>query len=517
MPEASRARTADPIRNILIVGGGTAGWMTAAALAKSLKARDVAITLVESEQIGTVGVGEATIPPITTFNQLLGLDEAAFMRATQASFKLAIEFVDWMGPGHRYLHPFGGFGLDIEALKFHQIWLRALHEGWAPPIDAFNLSAQASRLGRFALPSRDPGQVMSSLKYAFHFDAGLYAKHLRAYAEQRGVTRVEGKVVQVAQHGETGFVTSVTLDGGRTLEADLFIDCSGFRGLLIEQTLKTGYDDWSHWLPNDRAVAMPCETGADGLTPYTRATADAAGWRWRIPLQHRTGNGYVYASADLSDDEAVARLRATLDGPALAEPNFLRFQAGRRRQAWVKNVVAIGLSSGFLEPLESTSIHLIQAGITKLLALFPDKGFDPVEIAEYNRLTAQQVELIRDFIILHFKTNGRTEPYWVRAREMAIPETLERKIALFAASGRLFQSDYDLFAEPSWIAVLLGQGVVPHRHDPLVDALDDAMVRGQLSRLATLIRRTAEGLPTHEAFIARYCAASPTPAARVPA
>ncbi|PHY22635.1 tryptophan halogenase family protein [Caulobacter sp. BP25] len=494
------------IREVLIIGGGTAGWMTAAALAKALPP-GVRVRLVESEQIGTVGVGEATIPPINTFNQVLGLDEADFMRATKASFKLAIEFVGWMGEGHRYLHPFGNFGLDIEALKFHQAWLRALHEGWAPPIDAFNLSAQASHLKRYAPPARDPGQVLSSLKYAFHFDAGLYARYLRAYAEQRGVIRIEGKVAEVRQHGETGFVTGVALESGQALEAELFIDCSGFRGLLIEQALQAGYDDWSHWLPNDRAVALPCVTGGDGLTPYTRATADAAGWRWRIPLQHRTGNGYVYSSKHISDDEALSRLRATVDGEPLGEPNFLRFQAGRRKQAWVKNVVAIGLSSGFLEPLESTSIHLIQAGITKLLALFPHTGFDPVEIAEYNRLTALQVELIRDFIILHFKANGRDEPYWRDARAMAIPQSLQHKIELFAASGRLFVSDYDLFAEASWIAVLLGQGVVPRRHDPLVDALETDALKAQLSRLAGLIRQTAEALPPHEAFIARYCAA----------
>jgi tryptophan 7-halogenase len=495
----------DPIRTVLIVGGGTAGWMTAAALSKALP-RTVAVTLVESEQIGTVGVGEATIPPIAAFNELLGLDEAAFLRATKGSFKLAIQFVDWMGPGQRYLHPFGAFGLDIEALKFHQVWLRAHHEGWAPPIDAFNLSARAAELGRFALPSKDPGQVMSSLKYAYHFDAGLYARFLRGYAEQRGVTRVEGKVASVRQHGETGFVTGVALDDGRTLEADLFVDCTGFRGLLIEQTLKAGFEDWSHWLPNDRAVAMPCVTGGDGLTPYTRATADAAGWRWRIPLQHRTGNGYVYSSRHISDEDALARLRATLDGEPLAEPNLLRFQAGRRKDAWVKNVVAIGLSSGFLEPLESTSIHLIQTGITKLLALFPDRGFDPVEIAEYNRLTALQVELIRDFIILHFHANGRDEPYWKAAREMEIPQTLRRKIDLFAASGRLFGSDYDLFADANWTAVLLGQGITPRRHDPLADALPADQLKAQLARLSGIIGQTARALPTHDAFIARYCA-----------
>jgi tryptophan halogenase len=498
----------NPIRKVLIVGGGTAGWMTASALAKALNTRDVQITLVESDAIATVGVGEATIPPITTFNQILGLDEADFMRQTQASFKLAIEFVDWTRLGHRYLHPFGNFGLDFEALKFHQLWLRARAGGQTAPIDDFNLSATAAHLGRFMLPTKDPGQVLSSLKYAFHFDAGLYARYLRTYAEARGVVRIEGKVVDVALRGEDGFIESVTLEGGHKVEADLFIDCSGFRALLIEGALKTGYEDWGHWLPNDRAVALPCELGGDGLTPFTRATADSAGWRWRIPLQHRIGNGYVYSSRHISDEDALARLRATLDGASDAQPNFIRFRAGRRKQLWNKNCVAIGLASGFLEPLESTSIHMIQAGITKLLALFPDRGFDPVETAEYNRLSILQVELIRDFIILHFKANERTDSdYWREAREMEIPETLRCKMDLFAAGGRLFQSDYDLFAEPSWIAVLLGQNVTPRRYDPLVDSLDQEIVRGQLERLSDLVRRTAQAMPTHEAFIARYCAA----------
>jgi tryptophan halogenase len=498
----------NPIRKVLIVGGGTAGWMTAAALAKVLNTKGITVTLIESDQISTVGVGEATIPPITTFNAILGIDEAEFMKATKASFKLAIEFVDWTRLDHRYLHPFGGFGLDIEALKFHQFWLRAHHEGWAPPIDDFNLSATAAKLGKFMLPSKDPGQVLSSLKYAFHFDAGLYARYLRDYAEKRGVVRREGKVVDVTQRGEDGFIQSVTVEGGEVLEADLFIDCTGFRGLLIEQTLKTGFEDWNHWLPNDRAVALQCEMGGDGLTPFTRATAHPAGWVWRIPLQHRIGTGYVYSSKHIDDDTALKTLRSTLDGEPTQQPNFLKFRAGRRKQIWNKNVVAIGLSSGFLEPLESTSIHMIQAGITKLLALFPDRGFDPVEIAEYNRLTILQVELIRDFIILHYKANERTDSdYWRQAREMDIPETLRRKIELFASSGRLFGSDYDLFAEPSWIAVLLGQNIIPRRHDPLVDQYDEAFLRGQLSRLSALIRQTADGLPSHEAFVARYCGA----------
>jgi tryptophan halogenase len=497
----------NPIRKVLIVGGGTAGWMTAAALSKVLDTKGVQVTLVESDQISTVGVGEATIPPITTFNQILGIDEAEFMRATKGSFKLAIEFRDWMGPGHRYLHPFGNFGLDIEALKFHQFWLRAHHEGWAPPIDDFNLPATAATDGKFMLPSKDPGQVLSSLKYAFHFDASLYAKYLRGYAEQRGVTRVEGKVASVGQDGETGFITGVTLEDGRVLEADLFVDCTGFRALLIEQTLKTGFEDWGHWLANDRAVALQCEMGGDGLSPFTRATAHEAGWVWRIPLQHRIGTGYVYSSKHISDEDALKTLEKSLDGAPTQQPNFIKFRPGRRKQIWNKNVVAIGLSSGFLEPLESTSIHMIQAGITKLLALFPDRGFNPVEIAEYNRLTILQVELIRDFIILHFHANNRPEPYWQQLREMEIPADLKRKMDLFRASGRLFQSDYDLFAEPSWIAVLLGQGVTPERHDPLVDQYDEAFLKGQMARLASVVRQTSDALPTHEQFIARYCAA----------
>jgi tryptophan halogenase len=506
--------THSSIRKVLIVGGGTAGWMTAAALSKVLRREQTEVTLVESDQISTVGVGEATIPPIVAFNALLGLDEADFMRKTQACFKLAIEFVDWTRPGHRYLHPFGNYGLDIEAIKFHQIW-RKFHAE-AGHIDQYNLAAMAARLGRFALPSKDPGEVLSSLKYAFHFDAGLYARYLRDFAQGRGVTRREGKVVDVSLRGEDGFIEAVTLDDGTRLEADLFIDCSGFRGLLIDKALKSGFVDWSYWLPNDRAVAVVCESGGDGLTPFTRATAREAGWQWRIPLQHRIGNGYVYSSKHLDDDAARAVLLANLDGAPRAEPHVLRFTAGRREEIWKKNCVAIGLSSGFLEPLESTSIHMIQAGITKLLALFPDRGFDPGEIAEYNRLTILQVELIRDFIILHYKATERSDtPYWDHVRTMEVPESLRRKMDLFTRRGRLFQSDYDLFAEPSWIAVMLGQTGLPRDYDPLVDSLPEAAIASQLRRLSGLIGQTARAMPTHQDFINRYCAAEAAP--KVPA
>ena len=506
--------TPSPIRSVLIVGGGTAGWMTAAALAKALP-KTTAVTLVESEQIGTVGVGEATIPPINTFNQILGLDEAAFMRATKASFKLAIEFVDWMGPGHRYLHPFGGFGLDIEAVKFHQVWLRAHHEGWAPPIDAFNLSAQAAHLNRFAPPSKDPGQVLSSLKYAFHFDAGLYARFLRDYAEPRGVTRVEGKIASVEQHGETGFVTGVTLEDGRVLEADLFVDCSGFRGLLIEQTLKAGYDDWSHWLPNDRAVAMPCVTGGDGLTPYTRATADTAGWRWRIPLQHRAGNGYVFSSRHLSDDEARATLVQNVEGQMLMNPMFIAFKTGMRQRLWHKNVVAVGLAGGFIEPLESTAPHLIYRGMDFLLRFFPDRDFDPALAGEYNRRMTADYEEIRDFIVLHYCTTERADtPFWRDVRNAPIPDSLRDRIALFQAQGVLREGVDDMFRNPSWQSVMEGMGVRPRRYQQLVDTVPYEVITQTLDQSAPILAAQVAGLPSHGEFLEKHCPA-PKPEAVV--
>jgi tryptophan halogenase len=493
------------LRKVLIVGGGTAGWMTAAALTHALKGR-TAVEVVESDEIGTVGVGEATIPPIRTFNAVLGIDEDDFVRATQGTFKLGIEFVDWTRPGDRYLHPFGAFGADVEAVKFHQLWLRLRALGDETPLDAYNLCAQAAYLGRFDRPARDPRDVRSQLAHAFHFDAGLYARYLRAYAEARGARRHEGRIIRVEQRSEDGFVGAVTLADGRRLEADLFVDCSGFRGLLIEEALHAGYDDWSRWLPCDRALAVPSEN-VGPPTPYTRSTADVAGWRWRIPLQHRTGNGYVYCSAALDDDTAAETLLARLDGPALADPRPLRFKAGRRKAAWVKNVVAIGLASGFLEPLESTSIHLIQAGITKLLALFPDRRFDPVLIDTYNRLTATQVEQVRDFVVLHYKVQERPGDFWRACASTDAPETLARRIELFRTTGRLVRWEDELFADANWLAVLVGQGVVPERHDPLADALDEGALRTLLERMRRTYRTAAEAMPTHADFIRQHCAA----------
>ncbi|KRC79010.1 tryptophan halogenase family protein [Sphingomonas sp. Root241] len=495
--------TAPPIRSVVIIGGGTAGWMTAAALARMVQA-GVQVTLVESDAIGTVGVGEATIPPIQTFNAMLGIDEKDFLSRTRGSMKLGIEFVDWNAPGHRYLHPFGEYGFDIEGVKFHQIWHRLHAAGQASALDDYSLCAVACRLCRYDAPARDPGSPLSRLVQAYHFDASLYARYLRDYAEVRGVVRREGKIIDVALRGEDGFIEAVTLEDGSRLGGDLFVDCSGFRGLLIEEALHTGYEDWTHWLPCDRALAVPtANTGP--LAPYTRATARAAGWQWRIPLQHRTGNGYVYSSAHISDDEAAATLLANLEGEPLADPRPLRFVTGRRKLAWNRNCVAIGLSSGFLEPLESTSIHLIQAGISRLLALFPDSGWGDAERDTYNDFTRTQYEQVRDFVILHYKANARDEPLWRYVREMAVPESLTRRIELFRNRGRVFRREDELFAETSWIAVMLGQGITPQGWDPLADALDPGQLRQMLDRIRSTFRRTAEAMPAHADWLARHC------------
>lgn len=482
--------------------------MAAAALARLTKNGVTKVEVIESDEIGTVGVGEATIPPIASFNALLDIDEADFMRRTKASFKLGIEFVDWGRKGDRYIHPFGAFGVDMEAVRFHHWWLRARASGDTATLGDYSLCTVAAELNRMCLPSNDPQAVLSSLKHAYHFDAGLYARYLREYAELRGVRRHEGRIVDVALRADDGFVESVLLQDGRRIEADLFIDCSGFGGLLIEQAMKAGYEDWSHWLPCDRALAVPT-TNVGPLTPYTRSTAREAGWQWRIPLQHRTGNGYVYCSADIDEERARQSLLAGLDGTPLAEPRLLRFTTGRRRRQWIRNVVALGLSSGFLEPLESTSIHLIQSGISKLLALFPDRSFNPVMIEEFNRLSQLQFEQIRDFIILHYKATQRNDaPLWRYVAAMDIPDSLARKMELFRSSGRFFRYDDELFSEASWIAVMLGQNIEPATWDPLVEVVDPSAAARKLEGLRTIIRRTAEAMPTHEAFLAKYCPAA---------
>jgi len=493
-----------PIREIAIVGGGTAGWMTAASLARFLDSR-YRIRLVESDEIGIVGVGEATIPQIQLFNTALGLDENDFLRQTHGTFKLGIQFVDWLRPGHAYIHAFGQIGRALGLLPFHQYWLRYRASGGTLGIDAFSLNAAAALQSKFTRQSKAPTATLPPMTYAFHFDASLYARYLRQYAEARGVARIEGKIVQVKQCEADGFIESVVLTNGEQVTGDLFIDCSGFRGLLIEQTLKTGYDDWSHLLPCDRAMAVPCARGRE-FTPYTRSTARPAGWQWRIPLQHRTGNGYVYCSRHISDDEAAATLLANLDGEALAEPRPLRFVTGKRKQFWNRNCVAMGLASGFLEPLESTSIHLIQSAISRLLAFFPGDGFRQADIDEYNRQSAFEIERIRDFLILHYKAVERTDTsFWNDCRNMPIPEELERKLQLFAASGRIVRHNDELFTEVGWLQVLLGQGVRPASYHPLADQLTSGQLADFMSMIRSVIDHEVAGMPSHADFVAQNC------------
>jgi tryptophan halogenase len=496
----------DRITQVVIVGGGTAGWMTAAALSKVL-GREYSIRLIESEEIGTVGVGEATIPMIKLFNQALDLDEAEFVRATQGSFKLGIEFVNWGQLGDSYIHGFGKIGQDLGLVPFHQYWLKMHQAGKAAALDEYSITTWASRHNKFMRAVTDrPNSPLADIAYAYHFDAGLYAAFLRRYAEARGVERIEGKVVDVALRGTDGFVESVTLDGGRVVEGQLFVDCSGFRGLLIEQALKTGYVDWTHWLPCDRAVAVPCAHGGP-ITPYTRSTARQAGWQWRIPLQHRVGNGHVFSSRFISEDEATATLMANLEGEALAEPRTLRFVTGKRKKFWNRNVVAVGLASGFMEPLESTSIHLIQSSIARLTAFFPSGGFEQADIDEFNRHSDQEFDAIRDFLIVHYHATERTDtPFWDYVRTMDVPESVTQRMDLFRSNGRVFREGNELFAEPSWVQVMHGQRVHPRGYHALVDLYSEEKIADYLANVRGVIGKCVEAMPTHEAFIARHCA-----------
>lgn len=498
-----------PIRKIVIAGGGTAGWMTAAALSKFCHRAGVSVTLVESEAIGTVGVGEATIPPIGKFNDHLGINEDEFVRETQATYKLGIEFVDWGAPGECYFHPFGTYGFDLEGVEFHHYWTRAKALGEAHSLDEYSLNALCAYAAKFIRPEPDHGAIVRKLAYAFHFDAGLYAAFLRRLSESQGVKRIEGRIEQVERDGETGLVTALALDGERWVEGDLFIDCTGFRALIAEGVYEAGFEDWSHWLPANRAVAVACRREGDP-EPYTRSTAREAGWQWRIPLQHRTGNGHVYCDAYMSSEQAEERLLANLEGEALTSPSHLRFQTGHRRKFWSGNCVAIGLSAGFLEPLESTSIHLIQSGIAKLISLFPNTVDAQVERAEYNRLMRDDFAHVRDFLILHYKATRREgEPFWDYVRSMKIPDSLEAKMALLRGSGRFFKYDAELFDLTSWLAVASGQGWVPEAYNPMVDALSDGNLKQSLANMRRVLAKTADALPSHQAFIDRYCKAEP--------
>jgi tryptophan halogenase len=492
---------AEPVRNILIVGGGTAGWMAAAALNKTL-GPNARVQLVESEEIGIVGVGEATVPPIRNFNAMIELDEAEFMRETKATLKVAIVFQDWGRLDVRYVHPFGTYGPGPTLGDFHLTWLALQARGQAGPLSDYSICARAADGGKVGRQDPDPRSPLNSLYTAYHFDAGLYAKYLRRVCEARGVERVEGKVVEVVQRPADGFVDAIRLEDGRELKADLFIDCTGFRGLLIEGALKAGYEDWSHWLPVNRAMAVPCAS-VGPLTPYTLSTAREAGWQWRIALQHRTGNGYVYCSDYIDDDRARETLLANLDGEPLAEPRPLRFVTGRRKTYWDRNVVALGLSSGFIEPLESTSIHLVQSGIFRLLQHFPDMDFSPVNTATYNRRLGVEVEQVRDFVILHYHATRRDDtPFWRDVAAMPVPDSLSERVEAFRDRGLLYQVGADeYFSQGSWLSVMYGQGVTPRSINPLYAFQDADRQAERLRRIAGLIGKAADALPEHQAFL----------------
>jgi tryptophan halogenase len=505
--------------HIVIVGGGTAGWMTAALLVRRLPVADYRVTLIESDEIGTVGVGEATLPHIKLFNDMLGLDEAAFMRATKASFKLGIEFRDWDRPGDRYIHPFGAFGEPWGGVEFQHHWLRARAAGHpVAPLGAYSFAVSAAQANVFDLPDGDAESIRSTYSYAYHFDAGLYAAFLRDWATARGVTRIEGQVLDIARDTASGDLTSLTLKAGTMIAGDLFVDCTGFRSLLLAGQFEAPWEDWTRWLPCDRALAVP-SAHSDDFHPYTRSTARTAGWQWRIPLQHRVGNGYIFSSQFIEVDDARDALLANLDGAPLAEPRLLRFAPGRRERSWIGNCVGVGLASGFLEPLESTSIYLIQAAAIDLANLMPraeSKGapFDPALAAEFNRLTTMQYERVRDFLILHYIANRREgEPLWDYLRQMPIPDSLAHKLALFRARGALPNYQYGLFARDSWLSVLVGQGVMPEGHDRLADSYDLAAVTAKLDDFAGRIARGVKAMPSHGDFIADYCAAAEVAAA----
>ncbi len=499
---------ANPIQRAVIVGGGTAGWMTAALLARAMGPR-LAITLVESDEIGTVGVGEATIPQIRHVNAFLGIDEDELMRAVKGTFKLAIQFNDWRRIGDSYLHAFGDIGLPLGLAPFHHYWLRDRHERGeaAPGLWAYSINAAACAQNRFARMDRLGSSPMTGPRHAYHLDAGLYGQYLRKRCDPGQVQRVEGKVVEVRLRQDNGFIESLQLADGRVIEGDLFVDCSGFRGLLIEGALKAGYDDWTHWLPCDRAIAVPSARVAP-MRPYTQASARAAGWQWRIPLQHRNGNGHVFCSRFISEDEATATLLANLDGEPLAEPRTLRFTTGARRRFWIRNCVALGLASGFMEPLESTSIHMIQSGINRLISLVPDKHCDPALSDEYNRQTRFEYERIRDFLVLHYRATERDDSaFWRHCAAIDIPPGLAERMELFRRSGQIVRQGEELFTEVGWLQVMLGQGVVPQAYLPVADALPVAELEGFLGNMRTLVQRAAATFPEHGQFIAAHCRA----------
>jgi tryptophan 7-halogenase len=489
------------VKRVVIAGGGTAGWLAAAALSQQLGSV-LDITLIESDEIGTIGVGEATIPPIRTFHKLLKIDEQEFMRATAATFKLGISFENWARRGDRYVHSFGRNGKPTWMCEFHNFWLRSLELGVKSELGDYCFELQAAKAEKFATSPQ------AEINFAYHFDAGQYAKFLRRFSEGFGIRRVEGKIREVRQHGETGFIESLVLHSGEVIEGDFFIDCTGFRGLLVEQTLKSGYEDWSHWLPCDSAAAVQTELTA-AAPPYTRSIAHDAGWRWCIPLQHRVGNGLVFASRFLPDESAKEELLAAIEGKPITAPRVLKFQTGRRRQVWVKNCVALGLASGFIEPLESTSIHLMMVGVTRLMHLFPFGGFNPSLADRYNEDARIEMEKTRDFIVLHYHATERDDsPFWRHCREMAIPDSLAHRIELFRESAYAFQGDSELFRVDSWTQVMLGQRITPRSYHHAARILSEQDLTKFLADYRTSITQTVARMPVHQDFVNQYCKAS---------
>ena len=496
----------DPIRTIVIVGGGTAGWMAAASFAKHLEKLNCNIRLIESEQIGTVGVGEATIPPIIDFIRLLGVNENEIIRAVKGTFKLGIAYRNWTRPGDYFFHPFGPTGFGMGPISFPAYWLKMFLDGRAARLEEYSIQCVAAAANKFMRPVHAPNTPLNKITYALHFDASLFARYLRGFSEARGVVRTEGKVKKVNLRSEDGFIESVTMENGETIAGDLFIDCSGFRGLLIEEALKTGYQDWTKWLPCDRALAVPSENA--GPPPsFTLVTAREAGWQWRIPLQHRTGNGHVYCSGFVSDEKARETLLSNLEGKALAEPLPLRFTTGRRNKAWNKNCVALGLASGFLEPLESTSIHLIQRGIAMLLKFFPDRNFETADIDRYNRIFEFEFGRVRDFLLLHYTHTERQGAFWEHCRNIPLTDSLQEKIDLFKSHGRILREDTELFPAQSWLYVMIGQAIRPRAYEPTVDTIDDAAIQANLNDIRAVVKKCAEAMPSHQDFIAQHCAA----------
>jgi len=488
------------VNNVVILGGGTAGWMTAALLVKTFGKR-LNIKLVESEEIGSIGVGEATIPPIIHFNDELGIDPKAFIKETKATIKLGIEFENWGNIGESYMHAFGDVGKSFPLCDFNHFWVKAQKEGVDFNFWDFSLNYQAAKRNAFAHVDKIPGLNLAGLAFAFHFDAGLYAQFLRKYCEQRGVTRIEGKVSEVKQNSQTGDVESLVLESGESISGELFVDCSGIRGLLIEQSLNTGYEDWSHWLPADTAIAVPCES-VEPITPYTRSIAHESGWQWRIPLQHRIGNGIVYSSKYMSDEEAEAKLMSNLDGKPLADPKLIRFKVGRRLKQWNRNVVSIGLSSGFLEPLESTSIHLIQSAVVRLVKMFPHHGINETMVDEFNKQSRIEFERIRDFIILHYKLNHRQDSkFWQDCSRLDVPKSLQQKMDVFKASGLVFRENDELFTKIGWQQVFIGQGLIPEDYHRTVEQLSTEELAEMLTSVKQIIAKTADKLPSHKEYL----------------